>query len=80
MGRTLGKSYYDVGSGKLDKILDSKDGFDDREIKGFVEDKTGDIWIGNHEGLYCFNTANNRLIKFSMNDGLLSNNTSTGFS
>ena len=63
------------GKGKLDKILNSKDGFNDREIKGLVEDNTGNIWIGNHEGLYCFNASNNRLIRFTINDGLLSNNT-----
>ena len=61
--------------GKLDKILNSKDGFNDREIKGLVEDNSGNIWIGNHEGLYCFNTSNDRLIRFTINDGLLSNNT-----
>ena len=61
--------------GKLERILNSKDGFSDREIKGLVEDNTGNIWIGNHEGLYCFNTINNRLIRFTINDGLLSNNT-----
>jgi len=63
------------GVGKLDRILNSKDGFNDREIKGLVEDNTGNIWIGNHEGLYCFNASNNRLIRFTINDGLLSNNT-----
>ena len=61
--------------GKLDKILNSKDGFNDREIKGLVEDNSGNIWIGNHEGLYCFNTGNDRLIRFTINDGLLSNST-----
>lgn len=61
--------------GKLDKVIAPKDGFSDREIKGLVEDNAGMVWVGNHEGLYCFNPVTNRLIKFTMNDGLLSNNT-----
>ncbi|HZI23921.1 MAG TPA: two-component regulator propeller domain-containing protein, partial [Chryseolinea sp.] len=61
--------------GKLDKILNVRDGFNDREIKGLAEDNAGNIWIGNHEGLYCYNTVNNRLIRFTINDGLLGNNT-----
>ncbi|HEX6226007.1 MAG TPA: two-component regulator propeller domain-containing protein [Chryseolinea sp.] len=61
--------------GKLDKILGTQDGFNDREIKGLVEDHSGNIWIGNHEGLYCYYPDSNRLIRFTTNDGLLSNNT-----
>ncbi len=61
--------------GKISKVISSKDGFSDREIKGLVEDFQGNLWVGNHEGLYCINTANDRLIRFTMNDGLLSNNT-----
>ena len=45
------------------------------KLKGSLKTTAGNIWIGNHEGLYCFNTSNNRLIRFTINDGLLSNNT-----
>lgn len=61
--------------GKLNKIISLRDGFTDREIKGLQEDFQGNIWIGNHEGLYCFNPSLNRLVRFTMNDGLISNNT-----
>ncbi|WP_276374548.1 sensor histidine kinase [Chryseolinea sp. H1M3-3] len=61
--------------GKISKVVNAKDGFSDREIKGLVEDFQGNLWVGNHEGLYCINTTNDRLIRFTMNDGLLSNNT-----
>ena len=59
--------------GKIEKVVSVKDGFDDREIKGLAEGRSGDIWAGNHEGLYCFSPTTNRLIKFTMNDGLISN-------
>lgn len=52
-----------------------KSGFADREIKGLAIDYKGDVWIGNHEGLYCYQTASRKLIRFTMNDGLVSNNT-----
>ena len=75
MGRTLGKSYHDIEVGKVNKVVTVKDGFSDREIRGLAEDMWGNIWVGNYEGLYCFNPVSDRLIKFTMNDGLLSNNT-----
>lgn len=61
--------------GRLTSIVTAKEGFYDREIKGLVEDYAGNIWIGNHEGLYCFNPTTNHLIRFTMNDGMLNNNT-----
>jgi ligand-binding sensor domain-containing protein/two-component sensor histidine kinase len=64
--------------GNMNKIITVKDGFNDREIKGLAEDNAGNLWVGNHEGLYCFIPASNRLIRFTMNDGLLSNNTTNG--
>ncbi len=61
--------------GVLNTILTTQDGFYDREIHGLVEDYVGNIWAGNHEGLYCFNPKTKRLMRFTTNDGLLSNNT-----
>ncbi|HZI24777.1 MAG TPA: two-component regulator propeller domain-containing protein, partial [Chryseolinea sp.] len=62
-------------AGHIKKVVSIKDGFKDREIKGLAEDQAGNIWVGNHEGLYCYNVNEDRLMRFTMNDGLLSNNT-----
>jgi ligand-binding sensor domain-containing protein/two-component sensor histidine kinase len=64
-----------TANGKIEKVLNLTDGFNDREIKGLAEDTFGNIWIGNHEGLYRYNPTTGHLIKFTMNDGLISNNT-----
>jgi ligand-binding sensor domain-containing protein/signal transduction histidine kinase len=61
--------------GSIEKAFGARDGFADREIKGLAQDKNGNIWIGNYEGLYCLNRSNNQLVRFTMNDGLISNNT-----
>jgi len=61
--------------GKIDIVLNARNGFHDREIKGLAEDYSGNIWVGNHEGLYCFVRLTGKLIRFTINDGLLSNNT-----
>lgn len=62
--------------GKLLKVIGAKDGFGDREIKGLTLDYAGNIWVGNHEGLYCYQLEKDQLTRFTMNDGLLNNNTS----
>lgn len=61
--------------GKLSTVLTMKDGFYDRQLAGLAEDYQGCIWIGNYEGLYCFKPSTRHVTRFSMNDGLLSNNT-----
>ncbi|MBC7946873.1 MAG: hypothetical protein H7Y42_03260, partial [Chitinophagaceae bacterium] len=40
-----------------------------------AEDARGNIWIGNWEGLYCYNIARKRLLRFTTKDGLVNNNT-----
>jgi ligand-binding sensor domain-containing protein/two-component sensor histidine kinase len=64
-----------TANNNIQDVVGVDEGFNDREIKGLAEDASGNIWIGNHEGLYCYNPTSRRLIEFSMNDGLISNNT-----
>ena len=56
-------------------VLTMNNGFYDRELAGLAEDYLGSIWIGNYEGLYCFKPSTGHVTRFSMNDGLISNNT-----
>jgi signal transduction histidine kinase/ligand-binding sensor domain-containing protein len=63
----------DVGA--IEIVLNTQDGFSDRQIQRLAEDYNGNIWIGNYEGLYCFNPSSKRLTRFTTNDGLLGNNT-----
>jgi ligand-binding sensor domain-containing protein/two-component sensor histidine kinase len=61
--------------GQIKNIFTSRSGFYDQECGGLAEDEAGNIWIGNYEGLYCINPATTRVIRFTVNDGLISNNT-----
>ena len=55
--------------------LSIRDGLADRENKGVVEDGFGNIWIGNFEGLHYFNPQTQKLLRFTINEGLSNNNT-----
>jgi signal transduction histidine kinase len=61
--------------GRIMTVLTTRDGLYDRENKGLAEDRSGNIWVGNYEGLHCYLRASKRLLRFTVNDGLLSNNT-----
>jgi len=62
-------------AGDLTAVLTMSHGFYDRELAGLAEDYLGCIWIGNYEGLYCCKPSTGHVTRFSMNDGLISNNT-----
>jgi ligand-binding sensor domain-containing protein/two-component sensor histidine kinase len=55
--------------------LNLRYGLADRENKGVVQDGKGNIWIGNFEGLHYFNPKTGNLLRFTINEGLSSNNT-----
>jgi ligand-binding sensor domain-containing protein/signal transduction histidine kinase len=61
--------------GAIKTLLTTKDGLYDRENNGLTEDRFGNIWIGNFEGMHCYNPATKRLVRFTINDGLSQNNT-----
>jgi len=61
--------------GIVRKVLSAGDGMFDRENRGLVQDDWGQLWIGNYEGLHCYDPVTSRLLRFTENDGLLSNNT-----
>lgn len=65
-------------NGKLKTFLANDDGFYDHENRGLVQDYRGNIWIGNYEGIYCFNPVTKNLVRFTVNDGLINNNTTRG--
>ncbi|MEJ7646108.1 MAG: two-component regulator propeller domain-containing protein [Chryseolinea sp.] len=62
-------------SGALLNIFTTEHGFHDQECSGLVEDDSGNIWMGNYEGLYCISPITRRIIRFTVSDGLISNNT-----
>jgi two-component sensor histidine kinase len=68
-------SLTNTWKGQFRHVLTGKDGFVDRQIDGLVEDNQRNIWAGNYEGLYCFHNATQKLKRFTVNDGLISNNT-----
>ncbi len=61
--------------GKVSLVLTGEDGFVDRQIAGLAEDHAGNIWAGNYEGLYCYHATSRKLKRFTVNDGLINNNT-----
>lgn len=61
--------------GKFLSTYTTVSGFYDRENRGLAEDNAGNIWMGNYEGLYCINPVTRQIFRFTMNDGLLRNNT-----
>lgn len=63
------------GEGKIGTAFTTASGFYDRENRGLAEDRMGNIWMGNYEGLYCIDPATKQIFRFTVNDGLLNNNT-----
>jgi len=60
---------------KIDTLYTTANGFYDRENRGLAEDRFGQVWMGNYEGLYCIFPTLKHILRFTVNDGLRSNNT-----
>ncbi|NJL77147.1 MAG: hypothetical protein HC892_21160 [Saprospiraceae bacterium] len=70
---------------KLDKdgnqlgVWTEMDGIYDVEIRNIAVDAWNRIWIGTFDGLHLFDENTNTFKRFTVNDGLISNNTLSGF-
>jgi signal transduction histidine kinase/ligand-binding sensor domain-containing protein len=62
-------------TGGMVKLITTKDGLFDRENKGIVEDGNGNFWFGNFEGLHHYIVDQDKLMGFTVNEGLVRNNT-----
>ncbi|GAB3515965.1 sensor histidine kinase [Emticicia fontis] len=59
--------------------LSAKDGIYDVECRQLAEDNHSNIWIGTLGGLQLFIPSQNRFLRFTQNDGLISDNTTFSF-
>jgi len=59
--------------------LGSKDGIYDIECRQIAEDIHSNIWIGNLGGLQMYSPKQQRFLRFTQNDGLISDNTTYSF-
>ena len=49
-----------------------KDGLTDPNVTAMEEDKTGNLWIGTYNGLFCYSRKYNTFVKFDNEDNLSS--------
>lgn len=66
-------------SGKVLLDLDSKSGIYDIECRQIAEDINKNIWVGNLGGLQAYNSNQKYFLRFSQNDGLISDNITYSF-
>ncbi len=64
---------------KVKMDLSSKNGIYDVECRQIAEDNHSNIWIGTLGGLQLYIPSQNRFLRFTQNDGLLSDNTTFSF-
>ena len=66
-------------SGTILRTWTPKDGLYDPECRRVLVDAQNRIWLGTYDGLHQFDERKNTFRRFTVNDGLLSNNTMMGF-
>ena len=66
-------------SGKILKRWSRATGLVDTECRQVAVDAQNNIWVGTYDGLQQFTEANNSFRRLTIENGLLSNNTMTGF-
>jgi ligand-binding sensor domain-containing protein/two-component sensor histidine kinase len=64
---------------KVKMDLSSKNGIYDVECRQLAEDNHRNIWIGTLGGLQLYIPSQNRFLRFTQNDGLMSDNTTFSF-
>ncbi|MDR6805982.1 sensor histidine kinase YesM/ligand-binding sensor domain-containing protein [Dyadobacter sp. BE34] len=62
-------------SGRTLKSWSGKDGLYDLECRQVVVDSSNRVWVGTFDGLHVLDEKRNHFRRFTVNDGLLSNNT-----
>ncbi len=65
--------------GKILRTWSDKDGLYDLECRRVIVDAQNRVWIGTFDGLHLFDEKKNTFRRFTVNDGLLSNNTMMSF-
>ena len=65
--------------GKILRTWSDKDGIYDLECRRVLVDTQNRVWIGTFDGLHLFDEKTNTFRRFTVNNGLLSNNTTMGF-
>lgn len=64
--------------GTILRTWTTKDGLYDPECRRVLVDAQNRVWIGTYDGLHQFDERKNTFRRFTVNDGLLSNNTMMG--
>ncbi len=62
-------------TGAVRRVWSQKDGLYDIECRRVVVDRQNRVWIGSFDGLLRFEEPTNSFRRFTVNDGLLTNNT-----
>ena len=60
-------------STKLSEGITEKNGLSNDAVNGMVFDENNDLWVTTNNGLSKINTIDNSIIRYDINDGLLSN-------